>query len=268
MPDQRSLRSYSPLSESPPNSHNFIKRGSGSGPSSSPFHKRVSTACLACKKSKRKCSGTPPCANCTVFHRACIFDESLDQRRRVAAKRTADELSYHRDLLNDLFYLVRSADESKSRVLLDLIRRNAPPSEVRSYIDSTLSELGSKNGDSETLARLEDVKSVIDVDDPVPAVRSKVMDIHYLCDEATVKVPAKPWTNVTGDDGLVSHLVSLYFTWDHPVNAFIDEGVFLRHMVAGDVGSVFCSPFLFNALLSVACVSAPSSHELWWVLFG
>lgn len=81
------------------------------------------------------------------------------------------------------------------------------------------------------------------------------MDIHYLCDEATIKVPANPWTTVTSDAGLVSHLVSLYFTWDYPVHAFLDEGVFLRHMVAGDASSRFCSPFLVNALLSNACVS-------------
>jgi hypothetical protein len=54
----------------------------------------------------------------------------------------------------------------------------------------------------------------------------------------------------------VSHLVSLYFTWDYPVHAFIDERVFLRHMAAGDLASRFCSPFLVNALLSNACVSA------------
>ncbi|KAJ6104115.1 hypothetical protein N7523_010435 [Penicillium sp. IBT 18751x] len=253
MTEQRTIPPSSPPPESPSNSH-YTKPGSTSSSSSSNhLQKRVSTACLACKKSKRKCSGSAPCANCTAFHRTCIFDESLDQRRRVAAKRTADELSYHRDLLNDLFELVRSADEPKSLTLLDLIRRNAPLSELRSYIDGTLSALGSRHGDAETLAKLEDMKSVLNVEDPVPTFRSKVMDIHYLCDEATIKVPAWPWTSVSGDDELVSHLVSLYFTWDHPVNAFIDEAVFLRHMVAKDVGSLFCTPFLVNALLSNAC---------------
>ncbi|KAJ5128345.1 hypothetical protein N7526_006511 [Penicillium atrosanguineum] len=202
MTEQRTLPSYSPVSESPPNSHHYTKPGSTSSSSSNPFQKRVSTACLACKKSKRKCSGSAPCANCTTFHRTCIFDESLDQRRRVAAKRTADELSYHRDLLDDLFRLVRSADQPTSLVLLDLIRRNASSSELRSYIDRTLSALGSNNGDSDTLAKLEDVKSVISVEDPEPAFRSKVMDIHYLCDEAPVKVPVWPWTSVSDDEGL------------------------------------------------------------------
>lgn len=289
--------------------------GTGTGTSQSQtsveasWKKRVSTACLACKKSKRKCSGTPPCTNCITFARKCIFDESLDQRRRVAAKRTADELSYHRDLLNDLFTLVREADSLAADALLDLIRERAGPEEVREFINETLSGLsgrvrmsgdrdgpgsstlipteesmsgsvststprtsGSGSGSNasirdaimpdkdkiqlqETISKLEDVKDSIKVEGAEPSFRSKVMDLHYLCDEAPIKVPAKPWTDVTDDDDLVSHLVSLYFTWDYPVHAFLDRDVFLKYMVAPGGEGEFCSAFLVNALLSNACVS-------------
>ncbi|KAJ5632111.1 C6 transcription factor [Penicillium lividum] len=200
------------------------------------------------------CSGTPPCENCRAFQRTCIFDESLDQRRRVAAKRTADELGYHRDLLNDLFKLVREADETCALELLDIIRRNAPPHEVKSYINETLATLGADNTTPrETVAKLEDVRYLLNVEADGPAIRSKVMDIHYLCDEAPLKVPARPWTNVTDDADLVSNLVSLYFTWDYPFQGGLDQDVFLKHMVAGDLRSEFCSPYLVNAMLSNAC---------------
>ncbi|KAJ5975081.1 hypothetical protein N7481_008788 [Penicillium waksmanii] len=87
------------------------------------------------------------------------------------------------------------------------------------------------------------------------------MDLHYICDEAPIKVPAKPWTNVTDDDDLVSHLVSLYFTWDYPVHTFLDQDVFLKYMGASGGNGAgpepregeFCSAFLVNALLSNAC---------------
>lgn len=49
------------------------------------------------------------------------------------------------------------------------------------------------------------------------------MDIHFLCDEAPCQVRAAPWTTVTQDDDLVSHLVSLYFTWDYPFYSFLDR---------------------------------------------
>lgn len=111
-----------------------------------------------------------------------------------------------------------------------------------------------------TISKLEDVKDIFNVEGTEPPFRSKVMDLHYICDEAPIKVPAKPWTAVTDDDDLVSHLVSLYFTWDYPVNAFLDQDVFLKYMGApGGTGpreGEFCSAFLVNALLSNACVSS------------
>lgn len=290
------------------------------GSAESAWKKRVSTACLACKKSKRKCSGTPPCTNCITFSRKCIFDESLDQRRRVAAKRTADELDYHRDLLNDIFTLVREADSSAGNGLLDVIRDRGSAEDVREYINETLSSLSGrlKTGNSlgstseninqrhrndsdvdveamsarvststsstsisdtsttaatstgkerenvqSAISKLEDLKEITSIHiegggggGGEPSFRSKVMDLNYLCDEAPIKVPAKPWTNVTDDNDLVSHLVSLYFTWDYPVHAFLDRDVFLKYMCdPGNGEGEFCSAFLVNALLSNACVS-------------
>lgn len=243
------------------------------------WKKRVSTACLACKKSKRKvssyrsnikihnlttspkqCSGTSPCTNCQTFKRVCIFDESLDQRRRVAAKRTADELSYHRDLLADLFKLVREANESHALHLLTIIRHNAPADEIRAYINETLDTLNRTGTSSDvkkeqTVAKLEDVRHLLNVEGSTPVFRRKVMDIHYLCDEAPCTVPAEPWTKVTADSDLVSHLVSLYFAWNWPHSAFLDKEVFLKHMRRAESGSEFCNAFLVNAVLSNACVS-------------
>ncbi|OQE27014.1 hypothetical protein PENFLA_c006G04930 [Penicillium flavigenum] len=246
--DQETYHDHDTENGSPPADE---VKGSGT------WKKRVSTACLACKKSKRKCSGTSPCANCQTFKRVCIFDESLDQRRRVAAKRTADELSYHRDLLSDLFKLVREANESDALHLLTIIRHDAPADEIRAYINKTLSSLATNSTSpahkQETVAKLEDMRQLINVEGTGPTFRRKVMDIHFLCDSAPCEVPAKPWTRVTADADLVSHLVSLYFAWDWPVAAILDKGVFLRHMAKGVLGSEFCSPFLVNAVLSNAC---------------
>lgn len=163
--------------------------------------------------------------------------------------------------MTDLFKLVREADESSALQLLEIVRRNAPPHEIKTYINDTLANLGANNtAPRETVAKLEDMRHIISVDTEGPSFRSKVMDIHYLCDEAPLKVPARPWTSVTDDADLVSHLVSLYFTWNYPFQGFLDQEVFLRHMKSGDLRSEFCSPYLVNALLSNACVS--SEHHV------
>ncbi|EED19089.1 C6 transcription factor, putative [Talaromyces stipitatus ATCC 10500] len=223
------------------------------------WKKRVSTACLACKKSKRKCSGTPPCDNCRALHRECIFDESLDQRRRVAAKRTAEELEYHRDMLNDLFKVIRTADEKQAQRLLELIRSDATPEEIRLFIDEVLVQLQtfepSSRAKRETTAQLKELRSQANMQGSAPSFRRQVMDVNFLCVIPPIAVPASPWTTVTDDDAFVSHLISLYFTWDYPFYSFLDLNVLINHMKSRDLNSQYCSPFLVNALLSHACYS-------------
>lgn len=78
--------------------------------------------------------------------------------------------------------------------------------------------------------------------------------LENLCDIPLLQVPAKPWTEVTDDNDLVSHLISLYFTWDHPCVQFMDQRKFLEHMRRGMLDSEFCSPLLVNSILSMASV--------------
>ncbi|KAL5358896.1 fungal-specific transcription factor domain-containing protein [Aspergillus floccosus] len=155
-------------------------------------------------------------------------------------------------MLNDLFKVMRAEDESYGLRLLEVIRQNASPEEIRAFIDQALTEIDGTTA-QRTVQRLEEVRRTIDIEGARPSFRPKVMDIHFLCDEVPYLVPAQPWTAVTDDSELVSHLVSLYFTWDYPFHSFLDREVFLAHMSRGDRNSDFCSPFLVNALLANAC---------------
>ncbi|KAF7618508.1 pathway-specific regulatory protein [Aspergillus flavus] len=164
-----------------------------------------------------------------------------------------EQQSYHRDLLHDLLKVMRSVDESHARGLFDLLRADSSVEELRSYIDKTLSEVRVSDHDGETIRSLERLWEKVDVSSGAPPSRPTVMDLNYLCDVTPFRVPAKPWTTVTNDDNLVSHLVSLYFTWDYPFYAFVDQKAFIRHMTLGNVDSDLCSPFLVNAVLANAC---------------
>ncbi|GKZ98180.1 hypothetical protein AnigIFM59636_002413 [Aspergillus niger] len=217
--------------------------------------RRVSMACLACRKSKWKASLA------YSLNSGCIFDETLDKRRKVAAKRTADELSYHRMMLDDLLKVMRVEDQTHALKLLEFIRKDVTAEEIRAYIDDALRRIeGYSMVSNASGKQLKQVRRVIDVEGAGLSFRPNVMDIHYVCNEVPYKVPAKPWTTVTNDADLVSHLVSLYFTWDYPFHAFLDRGVFLKHMRKGNLKSEFCSPFLVNALLTNACLLSEYSE--------
>lgn len=101
----------------------------------------------------------------------------------------------------------------------------------------------------EETQHLEPPKSTKATLDPYARV-----SLESLCDIPLFRVPAKPWTTVTGDNDFVSHLMSLYFTWEHPCTQFIDQRAFLEHMGRRDLNSEICTPFLVNSLLAMASV--------------
>lgn len=80
------------------------------------------------------------------------------------------------------------------------------------------------------------------------------ISVGRLCDKPLFQVPCKPWTTTTDDDHLVSSLMSLYFTWDHPLMQVVNQEIFLRDMSARDLASEFCTPVLVNSILAVASV--------------
>ena len=81
--------------------------------------------------------------------------------------------------------------------------------------------------------------------------------LERLVDIPLFQVPAKPWTDASDSDDHVSHLISLYFTWDHPCCQLVDQTVFLRDVKSGDLNSEYCTPFLVNIILAMASVCSP-----------
>lgn len=149
---------------------------------------------------------------------------------------------------------MRSLDEVHAETLLKMIRGNTTFEQIQSYMDQALSSMLVHCTDEDTHRNLRNVRHRMEAYSRVPSFRPNIVDVHYLGGIVPYKASAKPWTTVTDDDALVSHLVSLYFTWDYPFYAFVDRDVLSRHILIGNVNSDFCSPFLVNALLANACV--------------
>ncbi|KAF7155930.1 hypothetical protein CNMCM6106_007842 [Aspergillus hiratsukae] len=198
-----------------------------------------------------------PCTGCTGLDRPDasmnLGEGDEDDVDDVATKLIMEDPSYHRDLLRDLLSVMRQVDDAHAQTLLGMIRADCSLAEIRLFVDKTMKDVQDAGRDGETIERLRDMRTRVRIESGEPPFRPQVMDIHYLCDQAPYKVPAKPWTTVTDDDALVSHLISLYFTWDYPFYAFVDLQAFVRHMRDGNVNSDLCSPFLVNAMLANAC---------------
>ncbi|GAB1211865.1 hypothetical protein ATERTT37_000989 [Aspergillus terreus] len=180
----------------------------------------------------------------------CIFDETLDLRRKIAARRTLGELEHYRSLLYSLVDSLRSTDEDRVHHILETIRDSSSLDPIAVAIDApnidghdtSADEWKSKTGGDDTTVQPERLSG---------DAHSRIT-LEKLCDIPLFQVSAKPWVTVTNDDHLVSHLISLYFTWDHPMLQIVDQSIFLDHMRRNDTGSSFCSPLLVNSILAVA----------------
>ncbi|KAJ6213211.1 hypothetical protein PSV09DRAFT_2369802 [Bipolaris maydis] len=64
------------------------------------------------------------------------------------------------------------------------------------------------------------------------------------------KITMTPWTIVISDNRLLIRLIFLYFTGQYPCAPLVHKDLFLEDMAAG--GTLFFSPLLVNALLSIA----------------
>lgn len=64
------------------------------------------------------------------------------------------------------------------------------------------------------------------------------------------------WTSVTSDADLIQHFVALYFCWEYPTFATLDQRMFLRDFRDGIPR--YCSSMLVNAMLAVG--SRCSTH--------
>lgn len=173
-----------------------------------------------------------------------MYDEGLDGRRRYARKRAVEELELKRDALDTILEALRNSDAGQLQHLLDLIRRDAPFDDVIRYASAIDDGFEDQHVSPDGAAQAGS-----------PRKRDVLRISALLSDKPPIRVPAAPWTMVTKDDDLVSHLVSIYFTWHHPAYPCVIRDLFVRDMTAGDLNSQFCSPILVNAMLATACVS-------------
>jgi len=73
-----------------------------------------------------------------------------------------------------------------------------------------------------------------------------------------ISVPAQPWTKLTKDDALVSHLVTVFLNYNNVYWRYVEEDIFVRSMQSG-LPDEFCSPLLVNAICAMACLSSEHS---------
>src|SRR5438046_977777 len=71
---------------------------------------------------------------CQQTNSECIIDETLDLRRKIATKRTINELEQHKELLFSMIEFLRRSEAKKIDQLLSLICNDASIEEIASAV--------------------------------------------------------------------------------------------------------------------------------------
>ena len=220
--------------------------------------RKVSTACAACQRKKTRCSGGSPCSACQTRASLCHYDAASDQRRKIAQIRNVEELArkdreLHRNklLLGGLLAVLRSGDPDAISRITSLLRQDCDISNLRSLVEDTLvmkRELLS----GFDIVHMDDKMSSASPGSPTSNSSSNRFSHDFLIN-APITVNADPWTKLASSDE-VSHLLSVYFTWEHPLYQFIDKSMFLIAYKSYNTSHKFCSKMLVHAILAMACL--------------
>ncbi|KIW16186.1 hypothetical protein PV08_06237 [Exophiala spinifera] len=220
-------------------------------PSPSKQRRNITTACRACRKRRTKCDDNTPCAACVAKRTDCIREAAEDGRRRMAWKRKVEELESDQRLLPDLMEAIRTGDNGQVENLVGMIRTTASNEEVSNYLAANFPHAEEDESRSKASTRQQSPQSSA----------SRFSRTNSGQSAPSFKVPAKPWTTVTDDDGLVSHLVSLWFTWRHWCHPFIERDMFISAMKSGEENGGVCTAPLVNMILADACFDYDVSDE-------
>ncbi|KAM5362707.1 hypothetical protein ACJA88_013903 [Fusarium oxysporum] len=202
----------------------------------------VIQACDRCRKQKVKCNGERPvCKTCASKRVPCSWTVANHQTTVSASRHQAVQVENER--LREVYALLQTLPESEARQMFARIRD----------ADDPITVLNLARGAS----------TLRDPPSPRPEITSTgwnprvdALSLKTLS-ESPIRVHAKPWTAVAGD-GLVSQLISSFFTWDDAFfYPFIDLQAFLKDMNSGEVKKArYCSPFLVNAICASRCFTS------------
>ncbi|KAF3278863.1 hypothetical protein TWF970_004407 [Orbilia oligospora] len=213
---------------------------------------RAKTACMPCQQSKRKCDEeSPKCSSCIESDLECIYsiEGTARHKRNIIRDKIKDYESDIAKYERILDHIKGSSVSSLQRVLA-VIRGQATLEEIMMFIRNDQAaylptEVISPVPTTSSLSLLVNEEWYQGLE-PLDRINLDILDDRPILD-----VTAHPWTTVTDDDELVSHLMSLYMTWDHPVWHLFDWDIFIDAMKTGD--TTYCSPLLVNATLAEAC---------------
>ncbi|KAF7550216.1 hypothetical protein G7046_g8085 [Stylonectria norvegica] len=228
---------------------------SGSAATRKRKRETVTIACERCRKRKTKCDGLrPSCQTCIEADLECEYAEFDSRNDKVNG-----ELQTAYSALRGVVDALREVPMSESIEMLERLRSAKDLDEV---LAAGSTEIVPRRGTSPTQAGIEIP------DDRIQRLLAQgsifgAPSISRGIRLRPVSLPISQWTRVSDDDELLTHCLTLFWTWDNTLTRLIHRGMFLRDLCAGkdavntlsENGQMqFCSKLLVNAILAASTI--------------
>ena len=197
-----------------------------------------------------------------------MFDITADARRKFNRAKSIELSTRQRDLLVRLLETLRHGNRDQIDQLVRLCREDLSWDQLISEIYTIQSHLdiAHVDHDQKSVQLLSEPDTGIELPRKLqqltPSSEPEVSPIEKQDAQPIFILPSAQWTNVTSDNELVSHLITLYFVWEHPTLPFLDRELFFEDLESGHED--FCSSLLVNAIcaLGSVCVPGPVAKDL------
>jgi hypothetical protein len=254
---------------------------------------------LICGCDSFRCDGNlPACAACSsVYNTECVYDPNSDHRRKGVYRR--DEklkgrestlevliqaiLNVPDDEVMDLVQQIRTCDSLDAVAEAVLTKEDAEAEDdndqpdtvddddtasptLANQLSTKMGELRMEDGSARYIGGTSNLLFLGELDKEQGDPATAAFDQLYA-DEAKATTS---WTEVTDDPELITHLLTMYFTWHYTYFTTLSKSLFFRDFNKGCPPpglyrkTEYCTPLLVNAMLALGChfTAWPGSREI------
>ncbi|KAH6896644.1 hypothetical protein B0T10DRAFT_526067 [Thelonectria olida] len=155
--------------------------------------------------------------------------------------------------LRTIFDLLRRSSADESNEILDRIRL-APSVDdfVETFAGSGLLPRVQGTGDSDLSIQAPPGAFLLN-NSLSPSLEPLSISGDLVAKSPVGLLPVAQWTTLSVDNRYLTHLLNLFFSWDHTLSRIIHRTMFLKELKSQETsGLKFCSSFLIHSILAVS----------------
>ncbi|EXK79513.1 hypothetical protein FOQG_15872 [Fusarium oxysporum f. sp. raphani 54005] len=209
------------------------------------------------KRKRVQCDNRrPTCSQCIRSVSECRFSISEDKTWHDALAHQLQVVSEGESSIKTILDLLHGSLENESTKLLNSIREAQSVNDfVKTFADASLllPHVPQRSNSQNIPTQLLRIPFPLRIGGLSPGTEPLSITDDLVAKFPDGVLPISQWTTLSTDNRYLSHILYLFFTWDHTLSHIIPRTVFLQDIKAGPMEPAkLCSRFLVNSLIAVS----------------